>query len=74
MNKLPKTATALATKGEWKMNILFYVQLALLLVGLVCLAVSAFLVSLALGFLVLGAILVGLSVLLQYELNQLERK
>ena len=56
------------------MNILFYVQLALLIVGLTCLAVSAFLVSLALGFLVLGAILVGLSVLLHSELNQLERK
>lgn len=56
------------------MNILFYVQLALLLVGLICFMVSAFLVSLALGFLVSGAILVGLAVLLQYELNQLERK
>ncbi|MBR8698945.1 hypothetical protein [Enterococcus casseliflavus] len=56
------------------MNILFYLQLALLIVGLICLTVSAFLVSLALGFFVLGAILVGLAVLLQYELNQLERK
>lgn len=56
------------------MNILFYLQLALLIVGLICLTVSAFLVSLALGFLVLGAILVGLAILLQHELIQIERE
>lgn len=56
------------------MDKLFYVQLALLIVGLICLTVSAFLVSLALGFFVLGLLLVALAVLLQHELNQLERK